>query len=451
MRIFGLEITRQKDLRPITERGGWHNIIRESYPGAWQENVTVDFNSVLAYHPVFACQTLIARDIAKLRIKLLREQNGVWLESTSPAFSPILRKPNHYQTRAQFVEQWVLSKLMRGNTYVLKARDNRMVVTALYVLDPQLVKPLVTDSGDVYYELHRDDLSRQTVEALIVPASEIIHDRWNALFHPLVGVSPIFAAALGATQGLNIQKGSNWFFGNKSIPGGVLTAPGHISDDTAARLKESWETKFSGESSGKIAVLGDDLKFEAMTISAADSQLIEQLKYTAETVCSTFHVPPYKIGIGDMPSHNNIQALNLEYYSQALQSLIEDIEACLDDGLALPSDIGVELDIDGLLRMDTKTQMQVLELGKSMMTLDERRSKLSLPGITGGDTVYLQQQDHSIEAIAARDKLLIDHAENPPALPPAPQPALPAPDAEMERDALAYRIRRRLEERLNAP
>jgi phage portal protein BeeE len=63
--------------------------------------------------------------------------------------------------------------------------------------------------------------------------------------------------------------------------------------------------------------------------------LIEQLKWTAEVVCSTYHVPPYKIGIGAMPVYNNVQALNTEYYSQCLQVLIEAIELCLDEGLGM--------------------------------------------------------------------------------------------------------------------
>jgi phage portal protein BeeE len=41
----------------------------------------------------------------------------------------VLRKPNRFQTRIQFLESWALSKLSRGNTYVLKQRDNRNVVT----------------------------------------------------------------------------------------------------------------------------------------------------------------------------------------------------------------------------------------------------------------------------------------------------------------------------------
>ncbi|WP_416380911.1 hypothetical protein, partial [Klebsiella pneumoniae] len=34
-----------------------------------------------------------------------------------------------------------------------------------------------------------------------VPAREVIHDRFNCLFHPLIGLSPIYAAGLAAMQG----------------------------------------------------------------------------------------------------------------------------------------------------------------------------------------------------------------------------------------------------------
>src|SRR5690606_6665184 len=154
-----------------------------------------------------------------------------------------------------------------------------------------------------------------------------------------------------AMQGLNIQKNSTSFFGNRSIPGGILTAPGHISDDTASRLKSYWESEYSGRNAGKIAVVGDGLKLEGMAVKATDSQLIEQLKWTAEVVCSTFHVPPYKIGIGEQPTYNDIQSLNIEYCNQCLQSLIEDAELCMDEGLGMADGIGTEFDLDGLLRM----------------------------------------------------------------------------------------------------
>jgi phage portal protein BeeE len=131
VQIFGLEISRagQKDLSPPDSRGGWTSIIREPFSGAWQRNEELTPDQSLAYHAVFACSTLIASDIAKLRVKLVQLTEGVWQETRNPAYSPVLRKPNDYQTRIQFFESWVLSKLFRGNVYALKRRDGRGVVT----------------------------------------------------------------------------------------------------------------------------------------------------------------------------------------------------------------------------------------------------------------------------------------------------------------------------------
>lgn len=436
MRVFGLPIPftgeRKKAMSPVDSNRGWWPLLRESYPGAWQQNVEVRLDSVLSYHADFACRTLIASDVAKLRVRLVQKDgDGIWTETTNPAYSPVLRKPNHFQNRIQFVETWMLSKLQAGNAYVLKQRDNRRVVTRLYVLDPNLVTPLVADNGDVYYELRTDHLSGIN-ERLLVPATEIIHDRFNCFFHPLVGLSPIFAGGLAAMQGLAIQDQATKLFQNGARPGGILTAPGSIDDDTASRLKEYWTTNFSGSNAGKVAVVGDGLKYEAMASKATDAQLIEQLKWTAEVVCSVYHVPPYKIGVGALPSYNNVQALNTEYYSQCLQKHIEDMELCLDEGLGMDGVmIGTEFDIDGLLRMDSVTQMEVLDKGKNTFTPNEARLRVNLPPKTGGDAVYRQQQDYSIEALAKRD------AQEDPFGTAAPAPAAPANDNDDEMQAAA--------------
>lgn len=421
MRLLGMTITREKAVSGATAvdtRRGWLSVVRESFTGAWQRNIEVDQKSVLAFHAVFACMTLIASDVSKLRVKLVALDGGVWTETSNAAYSPVLRKPNRFQTRNQFWEYWLLSKLSRGNTYVLKQRDNRNVVTALYVLDPNRVKPLVTPDGSVYYELQTDNLSGIEESAIVVPASEIIHDRFNCLFHPLVGLSPIYACGLAATQGLEIQNNSAKFFGNGSKPGGLLIAPGKISNDDAQRIKEYWDSGFTGDNAGKVAVLSDGMTYTGLAVTATDAQLVEQLKWTSEVVCSTFHVPTYKIGVGALPSYNNVQALNVEYYSQCLQSHIEAIETSLDEGLGTGDKLGTEFDIDNLLRMDGVTQMQVLKEGAGILKVDEMRAKLDKKPTDGGDAVYLQQQNYSLAALAKRDA-----AADPFGTAPAPAPA----------------------------
>lgn len=434
MKIFGLDLSREKAVAPVPvdSRRGWLGLLREANTGNWQRNVEVNLDGVLSNHADFACRTLIASDIAKLRVKLVaQDSDGIWSETKNAAYSPVLRKPNHFQNRIQFFESWVLSKLQRGNTYVLKQRDGRGVVVRLYVLDPTLVTPLIAENGDIFYELDKDNLTALT-ERTIVPAREIIHDRFNCFFHPLVGLSPIFAGGLAATQGLAIQNNATKFFQNGSQPGGVLTAPGAIADDTAARLKAHWDTNYTGANVGKVAVLGDGLKYEAMAVKAVDAQLLEQLKWSAEVVCSTYHVPPYKIGIGQVPTYNNVQALNTEYYSQCLQILIESIEVCLDEGLATGEALGTEFDVDNLLRMDSVTQMAVLKEGAGILKVDEMRAKLDKKPTAGGDAVYLQQQNFSLSALAKRDAQADPFATGASAATPPAPPVAANDETELE-------------------
>jgi HK97 family phage portal protein len=412
--------------------GGWQTVVvREPFMGAWQMNQEIRPDSALSHPAVFACTTLIASDIAKVCLRLVaQDANGIWTETTNPAYSPVLRKPNRYQTIQKFLEQWVTSKLTWGNAYVLKERDARGVVTGLYILDPTRTWPLVTPDGDIYYQLYHDYLVGAIPipidsTSTVVPASEVIHDLMVALFHPLVGVSPIYAAGLPALQGMNIQNNSTSFFGNASNPGGILTAPGKISDDTAKRMKDWWQANYSGANVGKVAVLGDNLKYQPLAVNPVDAQLVEQLKWTTETICSCFHVPASLIDSSiQAPYGNNPEPLLQLYYSQCLQSLMTAIEISMEEGLELSKPYGTEFDIDDLIWMDTATRTKAAQdgiNGGALSPNEARKKYYGLGPVEGGDTPDLQQQNYSLSALNQRDQ------GNPFAPPPAPSPPTEKP------------------------
>ena len=426
MRLFGLEIKRARKkampLSGVDSSGGWWPVVYESFAGAWQRSVEVNTDLAYSYFVVWSCSTLIAGDIGKLGLKLMRRDGKVWDETENPAYSPVLRKPNHYQTRQKFVESWLFSKLLRGNAYILKQRDARGVVTALYPLQPDDVRPLVAPDGSVFYELRRDDLARLGKDMPAAPASEIIHDTMYTLFHPLVGVSPLYACATAATQGLKIQSNGANFFGNAAMPSGILTAPSEIGDETAARLKREWEANYGGDKYGRVAVLGDGLKFEPMTMTALDAQLVQQAQMSDLAICSAFHVPAFKVGVGPLPTHDNIEALDQQYYSQCLQTLIESFETHLDEGLGLSREYRTEFDLEDLLRMDTARKVEAVEklVGAGVLAPDEARARFNLGPVEGGASPYMQQQNYSLAALAERDRNA----------PLAAQPAAPAPEPE---------------------
>jgi HK97 family phage portal protein len=400
----------QRSATPV--RGSLFGWVREGAAGEWQRGNRVDpLGSITSFGAVFACVSRISFDIAKLEPRLMStDDQGIRTPASrqSPYWNA-LRAPNPFQNRIQMLCYWMVAKLLHGNAYFLKARDKLGIVYRLYPLDPRRVTPMITEEGDVYYSLGGDDLARVPA-GMVVPASEIIHDRGVTLWHPLVGVSPIYACGISATQGARIQSNSSVFFENMSRPSGMITAPHTIDDVTAERIKRDWDKNYSAANIGKLAVLGDGLTYEAMTVPAVEAQLIEQLGWTVEDVARCFDMPLYKINAGPVPTAGNVETLETQYYTGCLQKHIEAMELCLTEGLGLgragtTSRLSVELDLDGLLRMDSATKVDMLTkaITGTLMSPDEARARMNLPPVSGGASPMAQHQQYSLAALAKRD------------------------------------------------
>lgn len=399
-----------------------YGYVREPFAGAWQQGVSIDpIGTVTSYSAVYASASGIANDAGKLRLRVVRQDrtSGVWTEDRSADELAVLTRPNRYQTRLQFIVNWLLTKLLHGNAYVLLVRSGRAEIVQMHVLDPRRVQPQVAPDGGVYYSIGTDMMrAAQQLsdrDTTILPYTEIIHDRGPTLWHPLIGVSPITACGLSATMGMRIQRNSAAFFENMSRPGGMVTAPGTIDEATATRLKAEWQANYSGANIGRIALLGDGLKYEAMpAIAAHDAQLIDQLRWTVEDVARAFNYPSHRLSNGQVPGLSSLEALEAYYYANCLQAHLEGIELCLDRAfftqykdmsITQRTDIGIEFDLDGLLRMDTAARFKAFAegVGGGWLAPNEARARENLPPVVGGDSPMAQQQNYSLQALARRD------------------------------------------------
>lgn len=433
---------REKLLSGIPHNGGWHKIL-EPFTGAWQRNKEECRGDLTSYPTLFACITRIAGDIAKLPFMLKSHQDGIWTPVENSPYAPVLRKPNGYQTAQQFRESWVLSRLIQGNTYALKQRDNRGVVNTLYVLDPWRVRPLVSDSGEIFYEFW--NIGWCNLPPLpqgypgdngnvIVPASEIIHDRANTFHHQLIGVPPLCAANWPAVKNLRILRNASQFFENGAQPGGILTAPAGMSEEDSKEVKEYWDENFKGQNSGKVAVIGADMKFTSFAFKAADSQLVQQMEYSDKQICQPFGIAPYKIGLGPPPGGWKADDVNVEYFGDALSPIIEAMENLLTEGLAVNRPMRVEIDTDPLWRMDEGKKAEVANtmVGGKISTPDEARARFNLPPTGGGNTLWGQHQDYPLGVLAERNDLQ--------PVAPEPTPPEPNPEGEEEQRRLAIEL-----------
>lgn len=393
---------------PSVGRGWWFTV-REPFTGAWQKNQEKYFATIFNYPTLYACINRIVSDIGKLPFVVCRRgRGGVWERDDASSVHRILRSPNHYQTEAQFRELWILSKLLCGNAYILIGRDSSGAIESLHVLDWRHVYPMVTESGQVFYQLYTDKLNGVKLSDdypygnLVVPASEIVHDRMNCIFHPLIGVPPLAATYLPAMKNFKIIHSTDELFGAGQL-GGILTAPAGISEDDADYITKYWQNTF-GDERGKVAVLGADMKFTNFAQKASDYQMVEQLKYSDEQICQPFGVPLYKIGLGTMPSGSSLYESEQIYFGQALQAHVYAMEILLNLAFKMRDSERIHLDTQVMIRLDEtkRAEVEAKLVGGMVKTPNESRQDFNLPPIAGGDTLWGQHQDYPLGMLADR-------------------------------------------------
>jgi HK97 family phage portal protein len=388
-------------LRPVRADGaGFVGTIREPHAGAWQQNKELTAQTALAFSGVYACTSTIADDISKLPLKLReRDENGIAFWREDHWASRLFKKPNAHQTRLQFLQQYAICKLLTGNVYVIFARDDRFVPVAMYILDPRGVTPYISDAGEVYYQITNAAGNTNTVATVsqdqpLIPATDILHDRMMSVYHPLIGVSPLFAAAAAAQAGNSIIQNAKAFFANMARASGILTAPGKISRETAERLADKWRNNFTQGNIGQVAVLGDGMKWEPMTVNAADAQLIEILRWTIEDVARNYRVPLFMLGDLTKVSYRNSEQLARTYYQSTLQWHLESIETAFDKYFGFGPSHYMEFDLDELFRteMDTRFQAYQTAIGAGIMSINEARARENLGPVEGGEEPRVQMQ-----------------------------------------------------------
>jgi len=379
--------------------GGWWGCNGDRGPlGAWQRNLHSPYmaQELIAFSAVYACINSIASDISKLpsMVYTVDPDTGAKKAQRNDYYVALMQKPNEYQTQADFLYAFVQSYLFQGNTYCYCIRNRRDEITAMHILNPYRVVPLIADDGSIYYRVN-EDLLAQTEVGQVVPARDIIHHRLPLLpGYPLVGVTPIFAAAASSAVGLKILQNSQQFFANNARPGGMLVSDVKIADPEAQRIRQDFDSAYRGDGTGKTALLSGGLKWEPLTITAQDAQLIEQLRWSVEDVARVFRVPTFMLGDMTKVSYRNTEQLNRTYLSGCLNTHIEALQQRLQAAFEFGPGFGFEFDLSAFLRTEIDTRFTAYQtaLNSGWQSINEVRAQEGLEPIDGGEVPRVQVQ-----------------------------------------------------------
>lgn len=397
----------------------------------WNRNLDVDYDHARSVAIVYACCMLYSRAISQCAPQHLSVgSDGGDERQRDSAAARVLRYPNDYETWTQFVAQLTSSLMFDGETLALKVRDNRGTVIGLHKIPRNCwsihVEP---DTKAIFYGINQADLFEEP--DMLVPARDVVHIRMYCPRHPLIGESPIKAAAMAVGINVSLNRSQLAFFSQMSRPSGVLSTDAALTKEQMQQLRTAFAEQSKLWQQGGTPILSNGLKWQGVNITQSDSQLIEQQKLSALDVARVYGVPMALLSEGSGPQ-GGTEALISAWLSIGLGSVIENIERSLDRCFDLPVGEHIQLDPAPLLRVDFQRRIEGYARASQggIMTPNEIRQKEGLRRIEGGDSVYMQRQMTAIDVLqelAAAELAGKLTANEPP--PPEPEP-IPEPDVE---------------------
>jgi HK97 family phage portal protein len=348
---------------------------------------------------------------------------------TSSALSRILLSPNSYQTRSDFILNLVSELLFQGNAYAWAERSNRSEVTALHLMPAMGTQVLIEPkTRAVFYGLAENPLAGQLDYA--IPQRDVMHVRMRSRpGYPLQGITPLRWAALAQATNTAISASQAAFFAQASQPSGFLSSDQPLSGDQMTMLREAWQNRTAGVAAGQVPILGGGLKFQNLTMTSQDAQLIQAFSMTVADIARAYGVPLPIIGDLEHATLKNIEQLIDFWLSTGLGFMVEHIELAFDKFFGLPPGQFTEFDTDILLRTAFLERIDGLTkaISGGLYSPNEARAKEGLPAADGGEEPRVQAQVVPLSQINAEPLPSLPTAPVPPSAPalPAGEPAVP--------------------------
>lgn len=252
---------------------------------------TVSQQTALQLSTVWACVRLIAETLATLPIDLYRRGDSASVIATdNPLHGLVGQYPNADQTAVEFWECVLSSLLLHGNAFIELVRSGGVVVSLEFLL-PQLTTCRRLNDGSIEYKTIGQD-----GRARLIPEVSMMHVRGFGV-DPLEGLSPIamgrnvFGAAMAADEA------ASKMFANGMKLGGVLSTDQVWTPVQRNELRNDMATQFAGATNtGKTMVLEGGMKYQQVSMSPEDAQMLETRAFNVEEICRWFRVPPFMVG-----------------------------------------------------------------------------------------------------------------------------------------------------------
>lgn len=349
---------------------------------------SLNTDGALQISAVWACVDILSRTIASLPLFVFEGEGGKRTLARDTLLWQLLHDtPNRRMTPMEFWVSMLLNLLLRGNAYARIDRDASGNAVALWPMSADQVTVDVLADGSMVY------LYTIGSDRTVFSEQNILHlkDMGNGTF----GLSRLDFMRATTGEMTNAQTAANMLFANGGKPTGVLMIDSVLNADQRQAIKD----RFAGMSEGstsRLYVLEANMKYQQLSLTPAETQLLETRKYGVEEIGRWFGVPAVLINHANTTAWGTgIEQIIDGFFKFTVRPALVNIEQALRKRVLTPAQrarYSVEWNFDGLLRANIKDRMEVYSkaVQNGLKTRNECRQLENDPPLAGGDVLTAQ-------------------------------------------------------------
>lgn len=376
----------------------------------------INESTALSIGTVYACALIIAETLSTLDLNLqIKTSKRTTLADGVPEFYLFRNgQPNPNCTTVDFLETFIVSTILNGNGYAYMNRS-RGRVTELWNIHPRAISTITRYGYDLVY-----NWMPTPGETPFGPEQQKLVQGYDALHfrrfsrNGVTGMSVLGAFKESMGLALAQEEFQTNLYLNGVMNKGTLQTDAPLDVQQLSDLSEMLKEQYAGvRNSGTALILPYGLKWNSITMTPEDAQMIEQFKFTEQQIAKVFRVPLYKLQNHDSSTFSNVEHLAIEFVQDCIRPWAVRLEQCLNHQVLTQTQLNAGLefkfDLDQLLRgatIDRFTAHQIA-INSGFKTRNEVRLEEDLDPKPGLDEILMPlnmvpQSDYEAQQEAAQ-------------------------------------------------
>lgn len=346
-------------------------------------------DAALQLSTVWFCIDLIAGLLASLPLfsYLVDAQGRRQLARGTRLYELLHGSPNARMTPYEFWQSMGLNLELRGRAYARIDRAPNGEALALWPMPADQVESMVLPDGSMVYAY------RLGQDVAILAAENVLH--LKGLGNGTEGLSKLEFMRASVHEAASAQSAASRLFTNGGKPTGVLMVDHVLKADQRTALRERFAEMQSG-AFARLFVLEADMKYQQLSLSPEQQQLLETRHFSVEELCRWFGVPAVLANHANVTAWGSgIEQLIDGFYKLQMRKRLINIEQAVTKRVLTPAQrarMSVEFSFDALYRASAQARADLYAkyVQNGLKTRNEVRQLENDPPVEGADQLTVQ-------------------------------------------------------------